>query len=91
MAKQLGTRPSELYDLEDPLTAYCFDNAVQLFGISLENKLAEIDNKASSSNKKGAGKAAQRKKTMELQKWLYSDSPEGAPAGQFRDPAQMKL
>jgi hypothetical protein len=87
----MGIRPSDLYDIEDPLTAYCFDNAVQLFGISLENALSEIDSKANSSNKKGAGKTAQRKKKMELQKWLYSDSPEGAPAGQFRDPAQMRL
>lgn len=86
LGKQLRSRPSEIYFIEDELTAFCFDNAVQLFGVTLENKLSEIENRVMEGKGKNQGKTAQRKKTAELHKWLSSDNPDAPRRGQFRSP-----
>jgi len=72
-------RPSEFYGIEDELAAYSFDRAVNLFGVTLENRVQEVASKA--KNKA----SADRKVKQELTKWLYSDNPEAA-RGRFRDP-----
>lgn len=79
MGKQLRTRPSEIYGIEDELTAWSFDRAVQTFGQALENQLQKVSEK---SKNKTSG---QRKAQQELDKWL--SSADIAPAkGRFRDP-----
>lgn len=60
---------------------------MQLFGITLENKLSEIESKAMEGKGKNQAKTAQRRKKSELQKWLNSRNPEATPRGIYRDPA----
>jgi len=79
ISKQMRTRPSELYAIEDELTAWSFDRAVQTFGSALENKLHQVSEKAKNS------KAGQQKAQMELDKWLASADTKAVP-GRFRDP-----
>lgn len=81
MGKQLRTRPSEIYGIDDELTAWCFDRAIQTFGQALENRLHEIGEKAK-NRKQGQMKAHQ-----EIQKWLSSgDTKAQRGQGRFRDP-----
>lgn len=42
LAKQMGVRPSELYDVDDPLARYCFDRAVITFGSVLEGEISKV-------------------------------------------------
>ncbi|WNT45022.1 tail assembly chaperone [Microbacterium phage PhunaPhoke] len=77
--KQLRTRPSELYGVDDELTAWSFDRAVQTFGTALENRLHEVTRKQKNQA------AANRKAHQELDKWLTSADTK-AVKGRFRDP-----
>lgn len=61
-AKQFQVRPSELLGISDPWTAYCLDNAVALFGSTLENELDGVTGKNS--------KDVARKRERMLTKWL---------------------
>ena len=73
LAKAYLTRPSEIYDVRDPVTAYCFDRAVFMFGSGLD---AELKNAA-----KGAKSDAQANSRRQrvLAKWLGGKQ-------QFKDP-----
>jgi hypothetical protein len=77
----MRTRPSDIYAIEDDFVAYCFDRAVQTFGVALENRLQEVSSR--SKNKK----TSEQKVAMELNRWLTSDSPNSK--GRFRDPMSM--
>jgi hypothetical protein len=44
-AKTWRVRPSELVSIEDPYTAYCFDEAIFTVGVTLEAELDEITDK----------------------------------------------
>lgn len=81
MGKQMGLPPSDVYGIDDELTAWCFNRAVQTFGNALENALHEVSKKA---KPKQAEQAVQNK----LNKWLSSADPqEVRDKTQFRDPA----
>lgn len=79
LAKQLKSRPSEIYGIDDELTAWSFDRAVQTFGGALENRLREVTKKTKTQA------AADRKAHAELDKWLSSADTKAVP-GRFRDP-----
>ena len=79
MGKQLRTRPSEIYGIEDELTAWSFDRAVQTFGGALEDALRTATKKTKNQA------AADRKAHAELDKWLSSADTKAVP-GRFRDP-----
>jgi len=81
MAKQMGIRPSSLYNIEGELEQWCFDRAVQTFGNALESKLQLIA-KASKNQK-----SADRKVNQEADKWLSSADAPGKTTGRFADPA----
>lgn len=85
MGKQLRTRPSEIYGIDDELAAWCFDRAIQTFGQALENRLHEIGEK--SKNRK----SGQMKVMQEIDKWLSSGDTK-ASRGRYRDPvATLKV
>jgi hypothetical protein len=79
MSKQLRSRPSEIYGIDDELTAWSFDRAVQTFGVALENQLHRV---AEKTKNRASG---QRKAQQELDKWLSSADTKAVP-GRFRDP-----
>lgn len=79
LAKQLKTRPSELYGVEDELTAWSFDRAVQTFGQALEAAIRTATKKTKNQA------AADRKAQQTLDKWLSSADTKAVP-GRFRDP-----
>lgn len=79
LGKTLKTRPSVLYALEDELTAWSFDRAVQTFGLALERAIQEATEK---TKNKSSGK---RKAQQTLDKWLSSADTKAVP-GRFRDP-----
>lgn len=71
----MGTRPSEIYDVEDAFEAFCFDRAVITFGLAVEHALHGVEGKNA--------KEIERKQARELDKWLGRKQ-------QFRDPAALK-
>lgn len=83
MAKQLGTRPSDLYGIEEEVTAWSFDRAVLTFGNALESKLQIV---ARSSKRQ---KEAERKVERELQKWLSSADDKTKTKRRFADPMDL--
>lgn len=78
MAGKFRCRPSELYDIDDPLVAFYFDKAVFTFGTRLEGAMQKARDKA--KNSKAGDAAAQRV----WQKWM-ADSEE-AKAAMFKAP-----
>lgn len=80
MSKQMGLPPSAIYRITDELTAWSFDRAVITFGISLQNEIRKIQDKA----KKKAD--AERKITMLMDRWLSSADGDAVPKGRFADP-----
>jgi hypothetical protein len=46
-AKLWGVRPSELFFIKDEYQAYCFDEAVGMWGIHVTNELERIEGKTS--------------------------------------------
>lgn len=83
MAKQLGIRPSELYGIDDEVTAWSFDRAVLTFGNALESKLQIV---ARSAKKQ---KEAERRVQRELDKWLSSADSQASKARRFADPMDL--
>lgn len=75
LSKTYRCRPSEIYSLEDEVTAYYFDKAVAHFGVAVDSDLENA-----SENAKNKQQATTRR-TMVLHKWL------GEAAGpMFRTP-----
>lgn len=79
LGKSLKTRPSEIYSIEDEVTAWFFDRAVNTFGNALESKLHQVTEKSKNRS------SGQRKAQQELDKWLSSADTKVAK-GRFRDP-----
>lgn len=80
LATQWQTRPSELYDIREPLAAHNFDRAVMYFGTTVEAEMNAAAEKGKTT------KAARQKAQMVLNKWLVEpgDDPK------FRDPAAQR-
>lgn len=72
----MGVRPSQLYEVDDPVAAYCFDKAVNHFGSELKAELENVQGKTD--------KEIQRKRAGVLARWV----PGSANRQRFRDPAQ---
>lgn len=79
MSQRFRVRPSDLYGIDDELTAWSFDRAVITFASALENRLHEISEDAKNR------KTAQAKIKRETEKWLSSADTKAAK-GVFRDP-----
>jgi hypothetical protein len=77
LSKAWRTRPSEIYEIEEPLAALNFDRAVNYFGSRVEAEMEEAAEKAKTQ------KIARSKSLSVLNRYLE-------PAGQqFRDPAAL--
>lgn len=81
LAKQWRVRPSELYGISHPVTAFCFDRAVQYFGTSFE---ADVEAAVSKVKNDKSGRGADRARRMRMKTWMGDE--EQAGKGQFRDP-----
>lgn len=77
LAKTLKCRPSEVYHIHEEFTAYCFDNAVTTWGLTVEQAVKEKTEKAKNQN------SAKRQAQQVMDKYLNSD---GQTKGRFRDP-----
>jgi hypothetical protein len=75
MSKSLRCRPSEVYSIQSPLAAYCFDSAVTRWGNALEVAMTEA------GDAEKDGKKAQRARERVLRRFV----PETA---RYRDPAK---
>ena len=78
MAKELSTRPSDLFGVRDPYARFVFDECVVFVGGYVSNELQNV------KGKKEEQRAAARKRLL----IRLLDGPE-AP-GQFADPAQKR-
>jgi hypothetical protein len=76
MAKTYKVRPSELFGIEDAYVAYCFDEAVAVWGLHVTSELEAIDGKNAKQIE-----ARREKKFNELMGMK--------PEKQFRDPASL--
>jgi hypothetical protein len=74
MAKAYTTRPSSLYDIRDPVTAWSFDRAVYMFGSSFDADLKKAGKDAQSDSQ------ANSRRQAVIAKWLGGKQ-------QFKDPA----
>jgi hypothetical protein len=63
-----------LYGIEDELGAFCFDRAVTIFGVSLENEISSTNGRSE--------KDTERKRQRVMDKWLGIQP-------KFRDPVGM--
>lgn len=79
----MRVRPSELYAITDPLTAFYFDRAVVTFGKTVESDMDEAAEGAKTT------KEANRKRQMALSKYMKNADGSAAP-GTFRDPAASR-
>lgn len=75
ISKLYGVIPSELYGIDDPLTAFCFNRAIGIFGSTVD---AEIEQAGANAK---TDRARQMSQNMVLVKWI----PE-LQAGKFRTP-----
>jgi hypothetical protein len=64
LAKTYRSKPSEVYNLSDPIAAYCFDRAVHLFGSHMQ-----ADLEAAGANAKKPA-IANGKRQQVMSKWL---------------------
>lgn len=77
-----------MYDIHDPVTAYCFDRAVTAFGQAVEDDIREGTRKLKTEEQ------AKRKANLILHKWMSDPAPEVKPGAEvqrrtkFRDPAE---
>ena len=87
MSKQWQKRPSEIYDVTNPLDAYWFDRAVMYFGTAFE---ADIED-ATADAKTNA--QAERAAQVVRDRWLRDedDTPQESTQApkSFRDPAEV--
>ena len=74
LSQAYRAKPSDIYSIEDPLAAFCFDRAIHHFGVSVETALD-----ASSEGKEGNQAKAAR--IMTIRRWV------GGEKQAFRDPA----
>jgi hypothetical protein len=79
-ASSWSVRPSTLLDLQDPYTAFCFDQAINYWGKTIEGELEKVEGK-------NAKDTELRRKSI-LEKYLYPDG-DGSSKHQFSDPALM--
>lgn len=75
MSKALKCRPSAVYGIESPLSAYYFDSAVTTWGMTLDNEL-----EAAGADAKDA-KSSQRARDRVLRRFVPSTA-------RYRDPAK---
>ena len=80
LSKQWRVRPSELYGISHPVTAFSFDRAVQYFGVSFE---ADVENAVSKVKNDKSGRGADRARRMRMKAWM---GEEDMAKRQFRDP-----
>lgn len=73
-------RPSELYHITDPLTAFYFDRMVTTFGKEVDAALDEASEGAKNRNE------VKRKRGMVLARYLKNEDGT-TPKGTYRDPA----
>ena len=64
MAQSYRTKPSDLYGIHDELAAWCFNRAVQRFGMHVQGKLDEATNDAKSDAQ------AQSARMRVMHRWL---------------------
>lgn len=77
MSKQWQTRPSSFLDFPDSYQAYCFDEAVTIWGSFVESELDKEENENSTM--------LQRQRLARLNQLLgMKEAP-----GRFRDPMSM--
>lgn len=81
LAKQLRSKPSEIYNVRDELAAFCFDRAVTTFGLAVENDIHEGTQDAKDQAD------GTRKASMILDRWLREPGRE-LDSKKFRDPFQ---
>ena len=79
LSKQLNQTPAQVYFLEDPFTAWCFNRAVVMFGMAVEQDIQESTEKAKTTVE------SKRKAKRTLDKWLREPAKEGE-GPKFRDP-----
>lgn len=78
MSQKYRRAPSEVYHITDELAAYCFDEAVMIFGIHIE---ADLEKAAKGAKNEGQAKMKQQRV---MAKWM---TPRGeVPKGVYRDP-----
>lgn len=82
-AKALGQRPSTLLGVENDYVAYCLDEAVVYFGMSLENMLESAGRKPSKEERR-ATQARER-----LIEKIFDEGKEKTKGSGFADPATM--
>lgn len=82
-SKALSQRPSTLLGVEDDYAAYCLDEAVVYFGMTLENMLESAGHKPSKEERR-AKQARER-----LIEKIFSKDKEQAKGTGFADPAAM--
>lgn len=82
LSKTWATRPSEIYGISDDVAAYCFDQAVTLFGQSIEAAIAEATEDAKDTPD------AKRKAERVLDKWIIPDADENVASAD--QPAEVK-
>lgn len=70
-AKTWGCRPSELYDIEDPYVAFCFDQAVAAWGNHVVTELDDVEGKTKEQ--------VEMKRNMKLNDLLGLQTPFAAP------------
>ena len=75
LAKSSRALPSQIFHLDDPVDAFCFDRAVLMFGDALQGELDGVEEKTKQA-------AASKQKAI-LRRWI----PE-APSD-FQDPAKL--
>ena len=80
LGKTYKCRPSSIYDMRDPLTAYYFDRAVFVFGTHVESKMDEAGEGAKNT------KQGMQARTRVLRKFL--GTKEDSTQGRYRDPAK---
>lgn len=83
VSRRYNCRPSELFGIETPYEAFCFDQAIAVFSQWVEQKLEEIPLKKG----KNAGEKRQRAQNQLFRQLLQI--PEDTSKPKFRDPAMM--
>jgi hypothetical protein len=80
MAKEWSCRPSEILAVADPVTAFCFDRAVYLFGTALSSELENVKAKTDKERK--------NKQDRILSKWI--PEAKARQKSKFKDPASRQ-
>lgn len=82
LAKAYRCRPSEVFHIDDPLAAYCFDRAVAAFGLTVEDAIE----KATEGKKANQIEAAAK---MALNTWVGHEN-NVRPKQKFREPVATR-